>query len=386
MFYRDIIMRLPEKNPFSPINNFPTAQEIQKETKDTTPPQQNSRHIKPIKTVSEAQLRFFDKIVLKENSVEDVVTIGKLIQKEIQQQEHRTYSPSYHSGNWKSSLLHNFLLSLSNLYNGRQPIEDDLSSDIGGIKSTNIFRSKTSVKTRSSRHTPVAAIKYFEQVITSTNNMDTNTPLEINKTVSKNLLKERKNTSKNDSSLSHSYGKTKRKKRSPIVEKNTQQMLTPETFDQKLQLSDEQKNSHKTEIIGIKKAITGYNQLKEKNSREGLNFLQAQADLLTSLKEKNSTSETASKNIEALIADIKKEYYSHTVDIEKNIHAIWVAGSPPESITDYIKAFLKTYDDFNYYLWVDENAFGAAKFTSILKQIAFDLACKDIQQNTQKKT
>ncbi|HHH6703325.1 TPA: DUF3491 domain-containing protein [Escherichia coli] len=378
-------MRLPEKNPFSPINNSPTAQEIQKETKDTTPPQQNSRHIKPIKTVSEAQLRFFDKIVLKENSVEDVVTIGKLIQKEIQQQEHRTYSPSYHSGNWKSSLLHNFLLSLSNLYNGRQPIEDDLSSDIGGIKSTNIFRSKTSVKTRSSRHTPVAAIKYFEQVITSTNNMDTNTPLEINKTVSKNLLKERKNTSKNDSSLSHSYGKTKRKKRSPIVEKNTQQMLTPETFDQKLQLSDEQKNSHKTEIIGIKKAITGYNQLKEKNSREGLNFLQAQADLLTSLKEKISTSETASKNIEALIADIKKEYYSHTVDIEKNIHAIWVAGSPPESITDYIKAFLKTYDDFNYYLWVDENAFGAAKFTSILKQIAFDLACKDIQQNTQKK-
>ncbi|EGF7413171.1 hydrogenase [Escherichia coli] len=83
-------MRLPEKNPFPPINNSPTAQEIQKETKDTTPPQQYSRHIKPIKTVSEAQLRFFDKIVLKENSVEDVVTIGKLIQKEIQQQEHRT--------------------------------------------------------------------------------------------------------------------------------------------------------------------------------------------------------------------------------------------------------------------------------------------------------
>lgn len=380
-------MKIPEKILFNPVNNALSGQEKQKKSSDTTIFQENSqRNIRPVRTASEAQLRFFDKIVLKENSVEDVVTIGKMIQKEIQGYEHRTFSPAHHTGNWKSSLLHNALLGLSNFYNGLRETENPHSLNRYDIKSTKSFRDNLVSKISISRDASDTEIKHIEHAIKSQNNIKkSNNSLKTKNIASDNILNKITTESENDSQPSLSYKLLKRKKRSPVVEKNTQHMLTPENFDQRLPLSDEQKNSHKTEIIGIKKAITGYNQLKEKNSREGLKFLQAQADLLTSLKEKIPTEETASKNIEAMIADIKKEYYSHTVDIEKNIHAIWVAGSPPESITDYIKAFLKTYDDFNYYLWVDENAFGAAKFTSILKQIAFDLACKTIQQNTQQK-
>ncbi|HFO3809472.1 TPA: TcdB toxin N-terminal helical domain-containing protein, partial [Escherichia coli] len=355
---------------FNPVNNALSGQEKQKKSSDTTIFQENSqRNIRPVRTASEAQLRFFDKIVLKENSLEDVVTIGKMIQKEIQGYEHRTFSPAHHTGNWKSSLLHNALLGLSNFYNGLRETENPHSLNRYDIKSTKSFRDNLVSKISISRDASDTEIKHIEHAIKSQNNIKkSNNSLKTKNIASDNILNKITTESENDSQPSLSYKLLKRKKRSPVVEKNTQHMLTPENFDQRLPLSDEQKNSHKTEIIGIKKAITGYNQLKEKNSREGLKFLQAQADLLTSLKEKIPTEETASKNIEAMIADIKKEYYSHTVDIEKNIHAIWVAGSPPESITDYIKAFLKTYDDFNYYLWVDENAFGAAKFTSILKQ------------------
>lgn len=60
-----------------------------------------------------------------------------------------------------------------------------------------------------------------------------------------------------------------------------------------------------------------YNLLPDKNSRNGLKLLQKQADLLKIIMEDTSVTENIFKNIEMAIADIKKEYYSHTVDIEK---------------------------------------------------------------------
>ncbi|KIQ52610.1 adherence protein, partial [Citrobacter rodentium] len=369
-------MRLPEK-VLPPVNNALLVQDKRNKSKDITIFKENSqRNIRPIRTASEARLRFFDKMVLQENSLDNVVSIGKMIQKEMQGYEQRTFSPVYHTGNWKSSLLHHALLGLSNFYNGLQATEKPLSLNRYNIKST-----------EASRDIPDTEIKYSEYAITSNNNVDkSNKLIKKGSMVGNNLLKEITEESKNDSQLSQSYKLLRRKKRSPVVEDKFQYSLTPENIDQKLSLSDEQKKIHETTIIDIKKSIAEYNLLTEKNSRNGLKLLQKQADLLKVIKEEIPATETTNKNMETIIADIKKEYQSHTVDIEKNIHAIWVAGSPPESISDYIKTFLKTYKEFTYYLWVDNNAFGAAKFTSILKQIAFDLACKTIQQNTPQKS
>ncbi|EFI7032432.1 toxin B, partial [Escherichia coli] len=56
------------------------------------------------------------------------------------------------------------------------------------------------------------------------------------------------------------------------------------------------------------------------------------------------------------------------------IHAVWVAGAPPENTSSYITAFLNTYKNYTYLLWIDPNAFGAAKFSGILKNIAMNYA------------
>ncbi|EEW4067516.1 glycosyl transferase, partial [Escherichia coli] len=59
---------------------------------------------------------------------------------------------------------------------------------------------------------------------------------------------------------------------------------------------------------------------------------------------------------------------------EPFIHAVWVAGAPPENTSSYITAFLNTYKNYTYLLWIDPNAFGAAKFSGILKNIAMNYA------------
>ncbi len=382
-------MRLPEKVLFPPVTSGLSGQEKQKKPKSITGFQENyQRNIRPIKTASEARLRFFDKMVSKENSLEDVVSLGEMIQKEIYGHEQRTFSPVHHTGNWKSSLLHNALLGLANVYNGLRETEYPNTFNRDGIKSTNSFRDNLLTKTRTPRDNFEEGIKHPEHAtIPYDNDNESNKLLKAGKIAGNNneLLMEIKKESKSDHQIPLSDKFLKRKKRSPVAEDKVQNSLTPENFVQKISLSDELKTKYANEIIEIKRIMGEYNLLPDKNSRNGLKLLQKQADLLKIIMEDTSVTENIFKNIEMAIADIKKEYYSHTVDIEKNIHAIWVAGSPPESISDYIKTFLKTYKEFTYYLWVDEKAFGAAKFTSVLKQIAFDLACRTIQQNTPQK-
>lgn len=73
-------MRLPEKVLFPPVTSGLSGQEKQKKPKSITGFQENyQRNIRPIKTASEARLRFFDKMVSKENSLEDVVSLGEMI-------------------------------------------------------------------------------------------------------------------------------------------------------------------------------------------------------------------------------------------------------------------------------------------------------------------
>ncbi|HAY0237657.1 TPA: DUF3491 domain-containing protein [Escherichia coli] len=376
-------MRLPEKRFFPFVDNSLSVVDVQKNIKPLKREQERtSRYIKPLRTASEERFRFFDKMVLKENSADDVVAIGAMIQKEIQGNKPRTYSTAHHSGNWKSSLLHNALLGLSNFFKEQQITENIISSSKDSIKNKNALGNSISNKSNISRYSAESNIKHLEHIITSSNKIN-NSDNEIHKT-SNDKLEEIKEKLDRDSTRIRSY--KKRKRRSPLPEGKNQYMLTPPILDQRLSFNDEEQHRYATDIIAIKKSIAEYNQLTEKNSREGLKCLQAQADLLKALKEKFPTTDVTSKNIETIILDIKNEYYSHTVDIEKNIHAIWVAGSPPESITNYIKTFLKTYEEFKYYLWVDENAFGAARFTSILKQMAFDMSCKMVQNSTPQKS
>ncbi|MCM5146672.1 hypothetical protein MMR27_28395, partial [Escherichia coli] len=66
--------------------------------------------------------------------------------------------------------------------------------------------------------------------------------------------------------------------------------------------------------------------------------------------------------------------------IEPFIHAVWVAGAPPDNTFSYITAFLNTYKDYTYMLWIDPNAFGAAKFSGILKNIAMNYAIMHLRR------
>ncbi len=83
-------------------------------------------------------------------------------------------------------------------------------------------------------------------------------------------------------------------------------------------------------------------------------------------------------NIKSIINQIQNEYVSHKVSIEKNIHVVWVAGAPPDSITKYATAYKLAYPDFIFNLWIDIKAMGAYIFNKILREIAFENAKHDL--------
>ncbi|EEO7412949.1 hypothetical protein G6E60_004206, partial [Salmonella enterica] len=71
---------------------------------------------------------FYDRTLEQPHTTEDVVRIGKMIQNDIHSRTHqsRTYSPSNHTGNWKTSLFYNLLL---NLHKGIPFFADKPTSD-----------------------------------------------------------------------------------------------------------------------------------------------------------------------------------------------------------------------------------------------------------------
>lgn len=83
-----------------------------------------------------------------------------------------------------------------------------------------------------------------------------------------------------------------------------------------------------------------------------------------------------------VMTTIKTEFDSHRVKINKHFHGIWIAGAPPDGTDVYIKTFLQAYNDFDFYFWVDGHAYAAAKFSSMLKKIAFDSAVAELRSAT----
>ncbi|EHV09211.1 glycosyltransferase sugar-binding region containing DXD motif family protein [Escherichia coli DEC4C] len=127
-------------------------------------------------------------------------------------------------------------------------------------------------------------------------------------------------------------------------------------------------------ISELNDIIHSYENMQIKNSRKGIEILVKQGELLSSLINDNKGNKQLSDNASKIINLLGIEYQSHKVDIEPFIHAVWVAGAPPDNTFSYITAFLNTYKDYTYLLWIDPNAFGAAKFSGILKNIAMNYA------------
>ncbi|HHR5809905.1 TPA: TcdA/TcdB catalytic glycosyltransferase domain-containing protein, partial [Providencia alcalifaciens] len=335
--------------------------------------------IKSVSTTSDARMRFYDKLVHEENTTEDVVTIGKLLQQEIHGSKINTYSPSHHSGNRKLSLLQNALLAVSNIDKTQMMAKGNFDINRKSIKQPEIIKNNVFTAAPIQKHTSQTKLKHHQSISSASKNKE---KIEIKNTITKSMVIEKKSPNRLESfhKKEDIQKILKRERRSLGANDITIYDLTPQNIDSKLLFDDTQKNTYAESIIKIKKAISSYNELAVKNSRDGLKYLQEQADLLKKIQTNLTSREGAYTNIEKIIQTVKNEYYSHKVEIEHNIHSIWVAGAPSESITDYIRTFLNTYADFKYYLWVDEQAFAAAKFSSILKQIAFDITCKVIRQ------
>ncbi|MFJ1510024.1 LifA/Efa1-related large cytotoxin [Chlamydia crocodili] len=156
--------------------------------------------------------------------------------------------------------------------------------------------------------------------------------------------------------------------------------LTPENIVEKLGLTSEQAKICQTPINNLKKGIGRYNALENQNSRKGQDLLVKQSTFLETIYKRAKISKTAPA--QQVMSTIKTEFLSHKVKVDKHLHGIWIAGSPPDDVSPYIKVFLQTYTDFDFYFWVDETAYGAAKLSSTLKRIAFDSSINDLRGET----
>lgn len=179
--------------------------------------------------------------------------------------------------------------------------------------------------------------------------------------------------------------------------------LTPKNIEEKLGITPEQKSTVKDLLNKLKKVISAYNSMPDKNSEAGQNSLIQQGKYVDAIQKKLPASSQAQPKqakakeqkaeekpkttpIEGVLETIKTEFKGHRVPVEKIIHGIWIAGAPPDGIEDYMRVFLDTYEGFDFYFWVDENAYAAAKFSSILKKVAFDTAIQDLRSATDEST
>ncbi|ECE5987742.1 hypothetical protein DNM84_25400, partial [Salmonella enterica subsp. salamae] len=114
-----------------PDHNLPSFSESQMPIHNNLKTQPSKPHLQRQTDHSdqkETRWRFYDRMMDQPHTTEDVVHIGKMIQNNIHSQTHepRTYSPSNHTGNWKTSLFYNLLL---NLHKGISFFADKPTSD-----------------------------------------------------------------------------------------------------------------------------------------------------------------------------------------------------------------------------------------------------------------
>ncbi|WP_213318315.1 LifA/Efa1-related large cytotoxin [Chlamydiifrater volucris] len=315
-------------------------------------------------------ITLYNTLVNQDNTTEDVVKIGELIQESINktleqrnpEQVVTEVTPARHTGNWKTSLLFNTSRLLAHLFSATvQPVRPTRPTQF-------TFRPHAE-KTKASSVT-----KYANSTRDNVAFPTTSTLLASTSKHSRSSVSKAKKTPKKQFS---------RKKRTVDAENKVEVIkydLTDENIIVKLGLTPTQIDSCPKAINNLKKAINRYNSLRNnKNSRTGQSLLVKQSEFLEQIQTKLKLSDTH-KSFEVM-SMIKAEYKSHRVPVEKLVHGIWVAGSPPEGTEAYIKTFLQAYDDFKFYLWVDDSAYGAAKFSSIMKKNAFDVAISKLKES-----
>ncbi|ENO0733266.1 toxin B, partial [Vibrio parahaemolyticus] len=291
---------------------------------------------------------------IKNVSTEDVVAIGGLIQEEIR----RTINPKSTplvttSGNWKSTVMHRLGLLMSGT-----------ASSVPLIGSNNIHQEKTTSVIPHASTIADSVSPYHTYHEPTSIALDSH----IKKTIKKRSLDSIDNNKEvNNLNIENKYD------------------LTRSNIEEKIFNGSTQKNEINHELLdSLKESIDEYQSLSDKNSREGIEKLKQQANVLSKIyKDFNAENgkenyRSEKNNIIELISEIQTEYKSHKVEIDKNIHVIWIAGAPPESIIKYAKAYKAAYPDFVFNLWTDPNAMSAYAFNKQLREAAFENAKSEV--------
>ncbi|ETT01159.1 DUF3491 domain-containing protein (plasmid) [Providencia sp. PROV188] len=296
---------------------------------------------------------------IKNTSTEDVVAIGGFIQEEIRKTLNPTTSqhPVTTSGNWKTAILYRIGLLMSGHASPSTPL-------INGNNNVNL----NDIESVASKEPIISNLAPLEHVY---NTPSLTIPHELE--VKSKVIKKR---SLEDGS---------KEQKAHHLNTNGKYSLTPNNILDKIHNGSKKKHEIRPELISLlKQSINGYLNLKDKNSREGIEMLKQQANTLSniyySLNKHGNTrnNEVEKNNIIKLIAEVQNEYKSHKVEIEKNINIAWIAGVPPESITRYAKAYKNAYPDFIYNFWTDSHAMLASAFNKELRIIAFENAKNEL--------
>ncbi|EJO9205457.1 toxin B, partial [Escherichia coli] len=280
-----------------------------------------------------SRFKLYSSLVKQKNATEDVVLIGKMILDEVRSYRtiHNDRNIVSNSGNWKTSFLCNLARLLYSIFNG-----------------SNYFCSREG----------------------ENNSSPSSTLLTIHQPEKQELLQQKSIKHLPTSNNIDGYIKI-RKTRGAEDQTTT---ITQSLIINELLNGVDRNTIPFQKISELNDIIHSYENMQIKNSRKGIEILVKQGELLSSLINDNKGNKQLSDNVSKIINLLGIEYQSHKVDIEPFIHAVWVAGAPPDNTFSYITAFLNTYKDYTYLLWIDPNAFGAAKFSGILKNIAMNYA------------
>ncbi len=284
-------------------------------------------------------------------SVDDVISIGGIIQSEIRRTLHPSPLPATTSArNWKSVIIHYIGLLIS------KPLQMPFFSYNLQQESKDVTSLPHHIPENNNEKLIPTGIKEHPEYVRE-NNIQTQ--------------------------MIH-----KREKRNTNNIKKTEELIQAEEKDTKYSLIvdnikykifghvDTLPPKDKELIKILKDEIKSYAGLQEKNSRKGIESLKNQARILEKLRA--DASPAVQDNISEIITSLHNEYKSLKVEIDKKIHVVWIAGAPPETITKYAKAYKAAYPDFSFNLWIDPNAFAAYEFNSQLKNVALEHAKSEV--------
>ncbi|ENB0951834.1 DUF3491 domain-containing protein [Escherichia coli] len=284
-------------------------------------------------------------------SVDDVISIGGIIQSEIRRTLHPSPLPATTSArNWKSVIIHYIGLLIS------KPLQIPFFSYNLQQEPKDVTSLPHHISENNNRNLTSTDIKSPPESVRENNTQ----PQVIHK-------REKRNT--NNIKETEEIFQT--------AEKDTKYSLTVDNIKDKIfGHIDTVPPKDKKLIKILKDEIRTYISLPEKNSRKGIESLKNQASILEKLR--TDVSPIAQDNISEIISSLHSEYKSLKVEIDKKIHVIWIAGAPPETITKYAKAYKAAYPDFSFNLWIDPNAFSAYEFNSQLKSVALEHAKSEV--------